>query len=46
MVSTREGGIAAQCTPVNTIMPISNAMIRPTTIVQRFSAATAMWCGS
>ena len=41
IVSTREGGIAAQWSPVTTIVRTMNTMMIPTTIAQRRSAATA-----
>ena len=43
-VSTRDGGIAAQCSPVNTIIATSSTMMTPTTIAQRRSAAAATAC--
>src|SRR5262249_24831839 len=40
-VSTRDGGIDAQCSPVATIITTITAMIAPTIHAQRRSAATA-----
>ncbi len=39
-VSTRDGGIEAQCKPVNTIIRMSSAMMAITMYAQRRSAAT------
>ena len=41
MVSTRDGGIDAQCSPVNTIVATSIAMMSMTMMAQRRSAASA-----
>jgi len=40
-VSTRDGGIEAQCSPVTTIIKTIKAMMAATTSAQRRSAATA-----
>src|SRR6478752_2669869 len=45
-VSTRDGGIAAQCRPVKTIITTSSAMMATTTHAQRRSAAIAIACES